>query len=401
MSSCCNRLRVSFVLAVAVLACVAIVSATGSDLALEDVWSEGPVTQAVLDSIEDAVSNAVRGRPIPGLMVGFEVGGVTRGILSFGWSNLETQTPMQAGDSFYIGSATKMITAAGILQLAEQGLVDLDDPISMYLDDIPRMWQGVTIRHLLEHTSGIPTYIGTEEGQALRWTSDPVPVETVLEIMRSSPFDFPPGTDWNYTNSNFYLLGQILENVSGRSYGEYIAANLFGPLAMEESGYDPTRRPDSLITTYYREDTPGAEFEVYPLPNTSLVHGAGGVYTTMKDVLRWLDGWSGEEVLSKASLDLMVTPRNIADLPLGDKYGMGCMIWDARWTGLPLHVGHFGMIHGNLCLPWVFPEEGVSLVLYSNSYDLLDVLMEGGLGSPNALHTKLAEILIDFSEAAP
>jgi len=401
MSSCCNRLRVSFVLAVAVLACVAIVSATGSDLALEDVWSEGPVTQAVLDSIEDAVSNAVRGRPIPGLMVGFEVGGVTRGILSFGWSNLETQTPMQAGDSFYIGSATKMITAAGILQLAEQGLVDLDDPISMYLDDIPRMWQGVTIRHLLEHTSGIPTYIGTEEGQALRWTSDPVPVETVLEIMRSSPFDFPPGTDWNYTNSNFYLLGQILENVSGRSYGEYIAANLFGPLAMEESGYDPTRRPDSLITTYYREDTPGAEFEVYPLPNTSLVHGAGGVYTTMEDVLRWLDGWSGEEVLSKASLDLMVTPRNIADLPLGDKYGMGCMIWDARWTGLPLHVGHFGMIHGNLCLPWVFPAEGVSLVLYSNSYDLLDVLMEGGLGSSNALHRKLAEILIDFSEAAP
>jgi len=94
MSRCCSRLRVFLVLTVAALAPVTIVPAAGSDLALEDVWSEGPVTQAVLDSIEDAVSDALRGRPIPGLMVGFEVGGVARGILSFGSSDLETQTPM-------------------------------------------------------------------------------------------------------------------------------------------------------------------------------------------------------------------------------------------------------------------------------------------------------------------
>jgi D-alanyl-D-alanine carboxypeptidase len=401
MSRCCSRLRVFLVLAVAALAPVTIVPAAGSDLALEDVWSEGPVTQAVLDSIEDAVSDALRGRPIPGLMVGFEVGGVARGILSFGWSDLETQTPMQAGDSFYIGSSTKMFTATAILQLAEQGLVDLDDPISMYLEDIPRTWRGVTIRHLLEHTSGIPSYIGTEEGQALRWTSEPISYETVLEIMAHQPIDFPPGTDWNYTNSNFYLLGHIVESVSELGYGEYLDTHIFNPLGMYRSGCDTSSRPSRLVTAYRRDDVPAAQFEVYPLPNVSLLHGAGGIHSTMEDVLRWLDGWSGEGVLSKASLDLMVTPRNIADLPLGDKYGMGCMIWDARWTGLPLHVGHFGMIHGNLCLPWVFPEEGVSLVLYSNSYDLLDVLMEGGLGSPNALHRKLAEILIDFAEATP
>ena len=369
-----------------------------SDLKLEDVWTQGDVPQELLDTIEQTILSAIRGQPIPGLMVGFDLGGSSRGILCFGWSDLQNSRPMNTSDSFYIGSATKMLTAAAILQLYERQALDLDGRVSEYLDEIPTVWRNVTIRNLLEHTSGIPAYIATEEGQALRWTSEPVPYETVLDILRQLPPDFPAGMDWQYTNSNFYLLGYIVESVTGLRYGEYMDTNIFGPLNMTYTGYDVSHRPSNLITAYRRDDLPDAEFTVYPLPNVSLVHGAGGVYSTTEDLLQWLDGWTSSAILSQESVDLMLSPLNVADLPLGEKYGTGCMVWDASWTGLPLYAGHLGTIHGNLCFAVRFPEQQVSLVLYSNSYDLYDVLAGTAGGSSDRLHRQLAEILLSHVE---
>jgi len=167
-------------------------------------------------------------------------------------------------------------------------------------------------------------------------------------------------------------------------------------LGMSHSGYDPLNRPDDLVVTYRKDDEPLSEFEVYPRPNVSLVHGAGGIHSTMADMLLWIDGWADGRVLDEASLRWMQTPAHVSDLPLGDSYGMGCMIWDGQDSGLPLHVGHLGNIHGNLCLPFVYPEQDLILVIYSNSYDILRALLQPVRSVP--LQNRLAEILLEHVE---
>lgn len=378
------------------------VRAEGTHLA--NVSVDGAVPQRVIDAIVGAVRDALAGHDIPGLMVGFRVGDADGAILCFGASDLDVGTPLAPTDSFYVGSTTKMLTATAVLQCVERGAVELDAPISAYLEGCPDAWSGVTVRHLLTHTSGIPSYIRTDEGQALRWIPGPVAFETVVDILRGQSMDSDPGRRWNYTNSNFYLLGHLVESVAGVPYATYLDEHLLAPLGLEETGYDPVRCPEDLVTAYHRNDAPDAEFEVYPSPNLSLVHGAGGVHTTMDDLLAWLDGWSSGRLLSAESLTLMTSPEHLAtSLPLADRYGYGCMIWREESSGLPLRVGHFGQIHGHLCLAFCIPEEHVAIVLYSNSYDLMRVLTSTQIPWPNRppppppLHERLAEIVLDFA----
>ena len=373
---------------------------------LANVLVDGAVPRRVVDAIVGAVRDALAEHDVPGLMIGFRVGDAGGAILCFGASDLDAETPLAPTDSFYVGSTTKMLTATAVLQLVERGAIELDAPISTYLDGCPDAWSGVTVRHLLAHTSVIPSYIRTDEGQSLRWTSEPVAFETVVDILRGQSMDFDPGRRWNYTNSNFYLLGHLVESVAGVPYAAYLDEHLIAPLGLEETGFDPVARPENLVTAYYRDDAPDAAFEVYPRPNLTLVHGAGGVHTTMDDLLAWLAGWSGGRLLSAESVALMTSPEHLAtSLPLADRYGYGCMVWREESSGLPLRVGHFGQLHGHLCLAFCIPGEHVAIVLYSNSYDLLRVLNSTQIPWPNRppppppLHERLAEIVLDFASS--
>jgi len=386
------------------MVCSAVLAVPTSALtAMTDLRIDPGIPQDVINALDSAIRSRTSGILIPGLLFGFRVGD-SMGILAYGLADREEKRQMSVDDVFYVGSVTKALTAAAVFRLMEEEELSLEDSVAELVSGAPDSWSGVTLEHLLTHTSGIPAYILTDEGQALRWTTGPVSLDTILGIVSELPLDFPAGDRWNYTNTNFFLLGHAIEASSGLAYGDFMAARVFGPLGMTHSGYDETGRPAGLVTAYYLPDEPGATFEVYPPANVSLVHGAGGVHSTVDDLLGFFPTLYGGELLAPASVALMMAPfYTAASLPVSDKYGYGCMVWEDDDDDLPFRVGHLGQLHGNLTLVQYMPEEDVSLVLYSNSYDAMAVLeplrsMPSGRRIP-ALHAELAQIVLEFARS--
>ena len=157
-------------------------------------------------------------------------GGNTLYAKGFGLASLELKVPNAPALVYRIGSVTKQFTAAAIMTLVEDGKVALDAPVSRYLEGLPEAWRGATVQQLLTHTSGIPSYTdGPEYGAHMR---EDLPGLKLLEtLVWKKPLDFPSGTKWHYSNSGYYLLGLIVEKVSGKPYADTRRRASSGPWA--------------------------------------------------------------------------------------------------------------------------------------------------------------------------
>ena len=145
---------------------------------------------------------------------------------AFGMANMELNIPMQPDNVFRIGSISKQFTAVAILQLMEQGKLNLQDDITKFIPDYPTHGHKITIEHLLTHTSGIQSYTGMKEfGTISRLDKTP---EELIAFFKNQPMEFAPGTKWNYNNSGYFLLGYIIEKLSGKTYPEYVEENILG-----------------------------------------------------------------------------------------------------------------------------------------------------------------------------
>jgi CubicO group peptidase (beta-lactamase class C family) len=150
---------------------------------------------------------------------------------SYGSANLEWGIPNSPTTKFRIASLTKQFTAASIFLLQERGKLNIDDPVKKYVPDAPAAWDKITIHNLLTHSSGIPnSYDGIAS-----WSQTKTPEELVAAF-RNKPLDFEPGTTRKYSNAGYYLLGYLIERVSGPSYKEFVSENIFKPLDMKDSG---------------------------------------------------------------------------------------------------------------------------------------------------------------------
>ena len=143
-------------------------------------------------------------------------------------ANLERHTPATPKTAFEIGSITKQFTAAAILLLAQEGKLTVDDKISRYLKGTPASWGGISIRHLLTHTSGLKNYTGLDGFELARHLTQ----AQFISQIAAHPLDFAPGEKWSYCNTGYNLLGYIIENVSGKSYWDFLEQNIFAPLGM-------------------------------------------------------------------------------------------------------------------------------------------------------------------------
>jgi len=237
----------------------------------------------------------------PGLAVGIMSEGRIIYAKGFGLANLETGTTVTPDTVFMIGSITKQFTAAAVILLAEQGKLKIDDPISLYFPGFPR-GEEVTIRQLLTHTSGIqPNPIKSaaepstpERAVGLRATAD------VVALLHSMPnlYDFEPGTSFRYSNSGYWLLGAIIEKVSGVPLGDFLKQNLFTRAGMTATALDdPTEVVPHRASGYNR--SPGADLFINPR-NTHLRGGAGGIRSTIGDMLRWQDAlFAGHHLIGR------------------------------------------------------------------------------------------------------
>jgi CubicO group peptidase (beta-lactamase class C family) len=287
----------------------------------------------------------------------------------FGYADVGNKVPVTVETKFRIGSITKQFTAASILRLQEDGQLSVTDPLSKYLPGFPR-GNEVTIRQLLTHTSGIHSY--TDDPDFLEEATQEIDPDDLIETIESYDYDFDPGTQWRYSNSNYFLLGHIIEVVADETYGEFLEDTFFDPLEMDNTGvYHWSTIPTNEATGYSFVD---GEFQKAKNWDMTWADGAGALYSMVEDLYRWNEGIFGGEVLSKKSLDAAFTPATLNDgstavTPFGG-YGYGWFISDLRGVK---EIGHGGSLSGFISHLVRYPEYNMTVVILMNSAPTKDI----------------------------
>ncbi|MGA7524215.1 MAG: serine hydrolase [Acidobacteriaceae bacterium] len=270
----------------------------------------------------------------------------------YGMAVLEWNIPNTPDTKFRLGSLTKQFTAALVLLMQQDGKLNINDPVSKYLPDAPKAWEKITLANLLGHTSGIPNFTNFKEFGV--WAASPHTWPEEYAFFKDKPLDFEPGTKFSYSNSNFEVLGGILEKVSGEKYGDLLRERIFGPLGMNDSGLDSDELVLPKRAEGYMQGPKG--LMVARSESMSVPFSAGSIYSTTGDLLKWEQGLFGGKLLSADSLKAMTTPGK-------GSYGLGVFI--SHKDGLKV-VEHGGGIEGfNTNLIYV-PEKRICVVVLAN-----------------------------------
>jgi CubicO group peptidase (beta-lactamase class C family) len=316
-----------------------------------------------LDSL--AGSGIVENRAV-GIVAAVVKGHDTLLLKGYGKADVEWDVPMPVDAVFEIGSVTKQFTAAAILQLRDAGKLSLDDDISKWLPDFDTRGNKLTLRRLLDHTSGI---VGlTEMPEFGLLASNPrFPRDSAYALIKRYPFQFPTGEAQIYNNSAFWLLGLVVEKASGGTYEDYVEKKIFEPLGMKRSMYCnsgenvPRRAHGYGVQNGVVRRAP-ANVHTWPF-------SAGSLCSTAGDMVIWLKALHGGKVLSPKSYAEMIAPSKLNDgTPL--RYGMGLSVGtDAR--GLKW-IGHGGSIAGFTADASWYPDAQMAVVVLMNTTGNLD-----------------------------
>ena len=280
----------------------------------------------------------------------------------YGWADREWDVPITPDTKFRLGSVTKQFTAAVILQLVNEGAVSLDSTISSYLPyyraDTGRQ---VTIHHLLCHQSGIPNL--TADPEYPQFSRQPFSTEEIIRERCSGDLEFVPAAEFRYSNSNYVILGGIIEAVTGTPYENALRARIFDPLHMGDTGYD---RDDRIIPHRARGYEPAPEgYRNARYIDMSVPHGAGALYSTVRDLYRWDRALYGDGILPQEYRSLMFTPNKG-----GYGYGWGIRSIPIGDAGDSIQVvRHSGGINGFVSDIVRVPERRQVVVLLSNTVD--------------------------------
>ncbi|AKF82103.1 beta-lactamase [Myxococcus fulvus 124B02] len=291
------------------------------------------------------------------LLVADETGVVLK--KGYGQANMEWGIPAGPDTKFRIGSVTKQFTATLILQLVGEGKVRLEDPVTKYLPDYRQdTGSRVTVTHLLNHTSGIPSYTSNPKfGDVAR---DPFTVAAFVKEHCSGDLQFEPGTKYAYNNSGYFLLGAIIEKVTGKTYAQVLEERIFKPAGMKNSGYD-------VSATVLPKRAEGYDFKSGQYVNADyldmgLPYAAGSIYSTVEDLYLWDQALRGTTLLSEELKKKMTTPGL-------DQYGFGVSLepftLDDGKTKLTA-VYHGGGINGFSSFFVRVPEKKQVVVALSN-----------------------------------
>ncbi len=312
-------------------------------------------TQA-LDSLARAL---VESEATIGLGLGVYRGGEPLISDGFGYADLENGVPATDSTVFRIGSVTKQFTAAAILRLAEEDHLSLDDELTRFLPDYPVGDRRVTLHQLLNHTSGIPSYTGLGERWQAGITLDRSH-EELLALFQDEPFDFEPGEGFAYNNSGYYLLGMVIEEVTGQAYDEYLRETFFDPLELRDTSYCwQDRVIPHRARGYQREE--GELRNAAPLSMTQ-PFAAGALCSSVRDLAAWDQALRAGEVVSPESYRRMTTPEGLPE-GAGMQYGYGLI--RGALEGVP-KVEHGGGINGFNALLSHYPDHELTVVALVN-----------------------------------
>jgi len=295
----------------------------------------------------------------------------------YGYANVEWQIPFTPDTRFRIGSLSKQFTAAAILLLQQDGKLKTSDPISHFYPNSPAAWSTITLRNLLTHTSGIPD---VDFGLVLK-NSPRTPEELMGEIP-AKPLDFQPGTKAEYANVNYMLLGRVIEWASGEPYCRFLQQRIFAPLQLAQTGCDWSSALVPHRAYGYRPSAHGPV--AVENDDLSSLAGAGNLYSSAGDLIRWTEALHGGKVLSPASLSEMTTP-------FLNGYGYGL---EVDGEGATRDIFHNGTVDGFFsCLDYI-PQTKTTVVVLSN------LVGEGNHSTPGTLALDTELVRLAMSDAA-
>jgi CubicO group peptidase (beta-lactamase class C family) len=312
----------------------------------------------------DAIFSRFTTAGSPGCVVGADQNGAALLRAAYGLADVERNVPMRTETLVEIGSVSKQFVAAALVLLEQDGKLDLDDPVSKYLPEFPDfrdLGGPVTIRQLLQHTSGVRdqidllTLIGRPYGSVAHTNAE------VLELIsRQRTLNFPVNTRYLYSNSGYTVSTLLVEKVSGKTLQAFTSERLFAPLGMPQAQW----RED------FRKIIPGRAFayrfsslgwqQDYPFSN---LHGAGGLITTVDEMLRWTSALHGGRVGNGTTLTTMATPATLRDSSRTE-YGLGLMV--REWRGVR-EIAHSGSTAGYRAYLAHYPEAAVSIAMQCNA----------------------------------
>ncbi|MBX2872234.1 MAG: serine hydrolase [Saprospiraceae bacterium] len=275
-----------------------------------------------------------------------------------GLANIDQEGKITPEHLFRIGSITKTFTAVAILQLAERGKLDITDPIQTYLPDYPTQGQEISIEHLLTHTSGIKTYAGMAEVAHLQHTA--ATPKQIIKVFKDAPMEFAPGERYQYNNYGFILLGAIIEQVSGMSYGAYLEENIFQPAGMRNTFFGKNKNLSGDQAKGY--EMRDGQYKEAPFLNMAIPYAAGGLVSTVDDLSQWMQALKKHQVISESSLQKSVAPYLLKD-GTSTPYGYGWQLDELYGKQI---IGHDGVIQGFLANAIYIPEEDLFVVVLSN-----------------------------------
>jgi D-alanyl-D-alanine carboxypeptidase len=282
---------------------------------------------------------------------------------AYGKADVEGNAPMTVGTMVPIGSATKQFTAVAILQLRDQGKLSVDDEVTKWLPELNMAGNKVTLRHLLAHTAGIVDLAEMSELRAARLIrNSAVTRDSVYKVVSRYPPVFPAGTMQIYSNAGFWLLGRVIEKVSGMTYEEYIAKRIFAPLGMSRSMYcdNSQQVPNRALGYGIRGGTTGrVPGIVYTGP-----YAAGAICSTAGDLITWLQALHGGKVLSPKSYAELTAPAKLSD-GTSLRYGMGTVITEDSYG--VRYIGHSGGGFGFSSETRWYPDAKLAVVVLTNS----------------------------------
>lgn len=323
-----------------------------------------------LSRADTIIEGYLKENHVPGALVSVISDGQLIHTFAYGLANVEHRVPVTDSTVFEIGSISKQFVSAVILLLQEEERVNLGDPIHAFLPWLPGAWQGVTIKQLLHHTSGIPDYEQIAGYDIYKHRLTP---EKIIQIAHSRPMDFEPGQGWSYSNTGYFLLSLLIEQLEGSSLERVLKKRIFDPLGM---GYTEMADPEEIIqhrASGYILNRAGT-LENRPASMTSAILGAGGIVSTAADMGKWDAALAGDDLLTSESKELMWKPVRLPNdaptmWPWGDavNYGLGWEVMTYRGSLLQTHSGQTA---GFVAQFMRFPEQGISIIAFLNMYDV-------------------------------
>jgi D-alanyl-D-alanine carboxypeptidase len=309
-------------------------------------------------TVDAVVQAAMQQQNIPGMTVALAKNGSVLYEQGYGFSDLATGQAARPNLIFEIGSITKQFTAALIMMLQEQGRLHVDDSLATYLPQY-NFPAAITLRMMLTHTSGLADF--TNFPQLGDWLRGGVSEETVLTAVSQAPLQFPPGTQYAYSNSNFFALGAIIEKLTGQSYAADLNQYILQPLGLMSTYY--SLPPPEQAATGYTNNGSGLVPAI--LWDRSAAFAAGALSSDLNDLVVWDDALLNGKVVSAASFNAMTTSNGFP-MSGGGSYGFGLAL--ATINGRPV-IWHNGQIGGFTAENMVFLDSGFAVIVLTNDQD--------------------------------